>query len=78
MKTYKSFYIESKQVFKGSIDKASTHRIDGIALSDEIEALLHRYSDKGYELHSFQPVQGGRNSLTHTEGVIVVLQKEVE
>jgi len=76
MKIYKSFYIQSKQEFKGMMDKASTHRVDGIALSNEIEALLHSYGSKGYELHSFQPIHGGRNSLDHTQGVIVILQKD--
>ena len=78
MKVYKTFFIESKQQVGKNMNKYTTFYVDGVGLSNELEALLFTYGEKGYELHSFQPISGGKSSYSTSQGIIVVLQKEVE
>lgn len=76
MKLYKTFFIESKQQFKSKTEKNYTFFPDGIALENELEALLTRYTPDGWELHSIQSVQGSKHSISYTRGLIVVLHKD--
>ncbi len=78
MKIYKTFYIESKQVFKNKTEKSYSYYPDGIALDNELEALLTQYTPQGWELHSFQAITGSRHSISYTRGLLVVLHKEKE
>ena len=76
MKLYKTFYIESKQLFKNRSEKSYTYYPDGIGLENELEALLTKYTPDGWELHSMEGVNGSRHSISYTRGMIIVLHKD--
>ncbi len=76
MKLYKTFYIESKQLFKNISEKTYSYYPDGIALENELEALLTRYTPEGWELHSMESITGSKNTIAYTRGLIVVLHKD--
>lgn len=72
---YKTFFIEAKQQFKGRAEKNYTFYPDGIALDNELEALLTKHTPDGWELHSMESITGSRHSISYTTGLLVVLQK---
>jgi hypothetical protein len=76
MKLYKTFFIESKQSFKNRSEKSYTFYPDGVALENELEALLTQYSPDGWELHSMESINGSKHSIAFTKGLIVVLHKD--
>lgn len=76
MKIYKTFFIETKQQFKKRSEKTYTYYPDGIALENELEALLSQFSPEGWELHSVESIIGARHSISYTRGLLVVLHKE--
>lgn len=76
MKIYKTFFIETKQSYQKRSEKTYTYYPDGIALENELEALLTRFSPEGWELHSMESITGSRHSIAYTRGLLVVLHKD--
>ena len=76
MTKYKTFFIPTRQEFKGKMDKATSWRTDGLALTNEIQALLSEYSSLGYKFVSQQAITGSNGSMHYMSGMIIILEKE--
>ena len=76
MTTYKTFYIPTRQEFKGKMDKIGSWRTDGLALANEIQALLAEYSLKGYSFVSQEAITGTNGGMHYMAGMIVILKKD--